>query len=200
MMQLSAGRLADVLTQDNFTGSLVLQVLGERCALPPVVSPRFAPPPRSACPGADGQEVFDRGHGAAPDRGPATRAPPPRAADVQAIAPKDGGANPNNQRFKLTVSDGVWTTNALLASQLKEKVDSGAIQKGTIIDVTETVSNGRKGVSSTSTKKWVSGRGRSVRLPSRGAGAEPRGMPSKLALALALQPAPAPPRAGSSSS
>jgi hypothetical protein len=27
-MQLSTGRLADVLTQDSFSGSLVLQVLG----------------------------------------------------------------------------------------------------------------------------------------------------------------------------
>lgn len=64
-------------------------------------------------------------------------------ADVQGITPKDGGANNSSQRFKLTVSDGIWSTHALLASQLREKVDDGTIRKGAIIQVNETVSNNR---------------------------------------------------------
>ena len=68
--------------------------------------------------------------------------PPLPPADVQAITPKDG-ATAGSQRYKLQVSDGVVSTNALLASQLRDKVDDGSVVRGTILEVTDTVCNVR---------------------------------------------------------
>jgi hypothetical protein len=57
---------------------------------------------------------------------------------VQHITPKDG-AGP--KRTKVTVSDGLYKCTALLATQLKDLVEQGAIVKGAILEVLELVGN-----------------------------------------------------------
>lgn len=64
------------------------------------------------------------------------------SADVQHIKPKDG-TQPN--RTKVTVSDGVYKCTALLASQLRELVENGAISKFALLRVTELVGNKKLG-------------------------------------------------------
>lgn len=62
-------------------------------------------------------------------------------ADVQEIQPKDANPAQGNKRVKITVSDGLWKCSAVLASQLKELVDTHQLVKGAIIEVIELVGN-----------------------------------------------------------
>eukprot|EP00877_Chromochloris_zofingiensis_P013681 jgi/Chrzof1/8567/Cz03g15270.t1 len=61
--------------------------------------------------------------------------------DVQEIQPKDANPAQGNKRVKITVSDGLWKCSAVLASQLKELVDTHQLVKGAIIEVIELVGN-----------------------------------------------------------
>ncbi|KAF8055656.1 RPA1A [Scenedesmus sp. PABB004] len=70
--------------------------------------------------------------------------------DMTHITPKDG-AGP--RRTKITCSDGVYKCVALLATQLREQVDSGAIQRGSVIAVRELVGNKKLGGSAANASK-----------------------------------------------
>ena len=59
-------------------------------------------------------------------------------ADVQEITPKNESTQ---RRTKVTVTDGKFKCTALLATQLKELVDSGQIARGAVIEVHELVGN-----------------------------------------------------------
>lgn len=63
-------------------------------------------------------------------------------AEVQHITPKDGSGP---KRAKVTVNDGMYKCTALLATQLKDLVDNGTIQRGTVLRVNELVGNKKLG-------------------------------------------------------
>eukprot|EP00879_Flechtneria_rotunda_P025305 GHRR01026883.1.p1 GENE.GHRR01026883.1~~GHRR01026883.1.p1 ORF type:complete len:797 (+),score=258.36 GHRR01026883.1:172-2562(+) len=70
--------------------------------------------------------------------------------DVQALQPKEGN---NQKRGKLVISDGVYKCIALLATQLTPLLESGQLQKYSILQINEVVGNRKLGNSSSAANK-----------------------------------------------
>ena len=131
--QLSAGALEAALADENFAACpITVQVLGECCVCALCAVWRRCAP-NTLLPRARHR----RSKKAAHTLHQTTQPPPTTSTDLQQIQPKEGAPT----RVKLTVSDGVTKCTALLASQLRELVDRGALAVGAVIDVHELVGN-----------------------------------------------------------